>query len=225
MSEPVSLRGFAESLDPPVSHTAVRKAIEAGHIPPEAITYDHKGHPKIADPELAARTWKKSVLPYDRGRGKKLGPKPDEAQPPERFDSAEERAISRELLAEEREAPPEEPEAVERRAAASVPTTSDNVPPYARSRAIREAFAAQMAKLEYAERAGELVSANEVKVQWFNEARRIRDALLNVPARITDQLAGLVGEVSPEKRHAILLLLQQEITVVLDELSDGASER
>lgn len=218
MSQPVSLRGFADSLDPPVSHTAVRKAIEAGHIPPEAITYDHKGHPKIADPELAARSWKKSVLPYDRGRGKKLGPKPAEAQAPERFDSAEERVASRELLAED-------PEEVEERAAASVPVPTDAVPPYARSRAIREAFAAQMSKLEYQEKAGQLVSATEVKVKWFNEARRIRDALLNVPARITDQLAGLVGEVSPEKRHAILLLLQQEITVVLDELSDGAGER
>lgn len=223
MSEVMSLRGFAESLDPPVSHTAVRKAIEAGHIPPEAVTYDHKGRRKIADPELAARSWKKSVLPYDRGRGKKLGPKPAEAQPPERFDSAEERAISRELLAAEAE--PEEPDAVEQRAIANAPAAPDNVPPYARSRAIREAFAAQMAKLEYQEKAGQLVSVNDVKVQWYNEARRARDALMNVPARIADQIAGLVGEVSPEKRHAILLLLQQEITVVLGELSDGAGER
>lgn len=210
MIEPLSLRKFAELLN--VSHTAVRKAIEAGHIHPRAITYDARGHAKISDPDLAQKTWERSVLPYKRLKGMKMGPRPKVAQAPERHDSPEDRAI-------DRGAPPEEAEKVEEQATASLP---DNVPAYARSRAIREAFAAQMARLEYQEKAGMLVPVAEVKVQWFNEARRVRDGLLNVPARIVEQVAALCGELSPEKRHEMLLLLQQEVNQVLTELSDGA---
>ena len=43
------------------------------------------------------------------------------------------------------------------------------------SRAIREAYAARLAKLEYEERTAKLISSDEVEMRTFNLARRLRE--------------------------------------------------
>lgn len=104
-------------------------------------------------------------------------------------------------------------------------STGRGVPSYAESRAFREAYAARLAKLEYEEKAGKLVRVDDVKVTWFNEVRRVRDAMLNIPIRIVDEMAAVAGELNGEQRHELLLILQREIIQALEELSGGGSPR
>lgn len=60
---------------------------------------------------------------------------------------------------------------------------------YSQSRARREMYDSEMARLKLEERKGELVSVLEVKKDAFGLARRISQAILNVPRRISDELA------------------------------------
>src|SRR5688572_17372252 len=48
---------------------------------------------------------------------------------------------------------------------------------YAQSRAVRELYLARLARLDFEERSGKLVSRDEVKVAAFAMARTIRDTL------------------------------------------------
>ena len=86
-------------------------------------------------------------------------------------------------------------------------------PTYAQSRAVRELYLARLAKLEFEERSGKLISVDEVTNATFTKARAIRDNLLNIPDRLAPMLA---AESSPAGAHKILT---EEIRTVRDELS------
>src|SRR6185436_11827767 len=51
---------------------------------------------------------------------------------------------------------------------------------YAQSRAVRELYLARLAKIEFEERSGKLISRDEVTVAAFTKARTVRDNLLNI---------------------------------------------
>jgi hypothetical protein len=68
-------------------------------------------------------------------------------------------------------------------------TDSPNTPSYQKARAVKEFYAARLAKLEYEEREGKLVNIDEINVQHFNRARRLRDRLLVIPHRLAARLA------------------------------------
>lgn len=89
------------------------------------------------------------------------------------------------------------------------------------SKAEREYYLAKLAELDYLQRAAQLVSADEVKVTWFSHARRVRDAILNVPIRIVDEIRAIAGELNEQQRHEILLCLQRELVQALEELADA----
>ncbi len=84
---------------------------------------------------------------------------------------------------------------------------------YNKSRTIKEVYGARKAKLEYETMAGELVEKRKVKMEAFNVARKVRDAMLNIPSRMSAQLA---AETDPHKVHTIL---EQEIVQALEELA------
>ena len=86
-------------------------------------------------------------------------------------------------------------------------------PTYAQSRAVRELYLARLAKIEFEERAGKLVSRDEVTVAAFTKARTVRDNLLNIPDRVA---AVLAAETDPVRTHQILT---DEIRKALIELS------
>jgi phage terminase Nu1 subunit (DNA packaging protein) len=67
---------------------------------------------------------------------------------------------------------------------------------------VREAYAARLARLEYEERSGKLVSVDVVRVEAFKAHRRVRDAVLNIPDRCAPQLASMTD---PAEVHAYLL--------------------
>ena len=61
---------------------------------------------------------------------------------------------------------------------------STAAPDYKTSRAIREAYAARLAKLEFEEKSGKLVSLDEVKIATFTMGRQVRDRLLQIPRKL-----------------------------------------
>lgn len=64
-----------------------------------------------------------------------------------------------------------------------------DVPNFNVSRAKREAYQAELARLEYEEKQGTLVNAEAVKKEAFRTARLVRDAMLNIADRIAAELA------------------------------------
>lgn len=86
-------------------------------------------------------------------------------------------------------------------------------PKFIESQARREMFKAKLTELEYQERVGELIPAKIVDDEWFRLARLVRDSMLNIPARIADQLAHETDQ------RKVQDLLEQEIYQALEALS------
>jgi hypothetical protein len=89
---------------------------------------------------------------------------------------------------------------------------------YSRARAIRESYLARLAKIEFEEKTGKLVSRDEVQVAAFTRARMVRDNLLNIPDRLA---ATLAAESDVDKVHR---LLTDEIRMALDALAGPNSD-
>lgn len=94
---------------------------------------------------------------------------------------------------------------------------------YTQARAVKEMYSARLTQLDFEERAGSLVKKEDVKLAAFQTARLTRDAMLNIPARVVNEIVALVGGLDAEKRHEILLILQREIHSALTQEagSDG----
>lgn len=71
---------------------------------------------------------------------------------------------------------------------------------YNASRAKREMYQAELARLEYEEKHGTLVNAEEIKQQAFRIARQVRDGMLNIPDRIAAELAAETDTFAIHKR-------------------------
>lgn len=65
---------------------------------------------------------------------------------------------------------------------------------YNASRAKREAYNAELARLEVEEKQGQLVAADEVRKTAFAVARQVRDGLLNIPDRVSAELAAMTDQ-------------------------------
>ena len=167
-----------------VSHTAVAKAIKAGRI---SVESDGK-----IDPVKADAQWARNTLPSQSLNTGAAKPAAKVATPPVSTSVAT--GSSRELQ------PP-------------VETGRISAPDYQTSRAIREAYAARLAKLEYEERTAKLISSDEVEMRTFNLARRLRDRMQTLPRRLA---AALAAEQDP---RVIEQRLDDEIRQALEELS------
>ena len=103
-----------------------------------------------------------------------------------------------------------------REAQASLETRAA-APDYQTSRAIREAYAARLAKLEFEERTGKLLNADEVKVKHFNLARLLRDRIQQIPRKVAPQIVAAV--VAQPDQRLVEDLLMEAIREALEELS------
>lgn len=88
---------------------------------------------------------------------------------------------------------------------------------FAQSRAIKEAYLARLAKLEFEEKSGKLVNADGMKNEAFKLARIVRDSILNIPDRISAELAAQTDTFSVHK------LLTDELRKALESLG-GTNE-
>jgi phage terminase Nu1 subunit (DNA packaging protein) len=83
-----------------------------------------------------------------------------------------------------------------------------------KSRIKTEVERGKLAELDRKQREGELVERSDVEEAAFSNARRVRDALMNIPARIASLYA---AETDPQKIHQNL---EDEIRTVLIDLID-----
>jgi hypothetical protein len=170
-----------------VSHTAVRKALAAGRITAGA---DGRLDPVLADQEWATSTNlskpRNSVIGVPKKRRV-----PDASSDPLGMPGPEDDIVG----------PPAE---------GGAPRL---VSSYAASRAAREAYLARLAKLDFEERSGKLVDADQVRAQIYGLGRRLRDAFLGLPDRLAPLLVGQADQATVHR------LLTQEIMTCLAELS------
>ena len=171
-----------------VSHTAVAKAIKAGRISKEPDG--------TIDPVKADAQWARNTLPSQNLNTGAAKPAPKVATPP--VSTPVSTGSSRELP------PPLE-------------TGRISAPDYQTSRAIREAYAARLAKLEFEERTGKLLNADEVRVKHFNLARLLRDRIQQIPRKLAPQIVAAV--VAQPDQRAVEDLLMDAIRDALEELS------
>lgn len=68
------------------------------------------------------------------------------------------------------------------------------------ARAIKESYRAELARLEYEEQAGKLVSVESVREEAFKLARSVRDSLLALPDRLAGELAGETNQFKIHQR-------------------------
>ncbi|WP_258305067.1 hypothetical protein, partial [Escherichia coli] len=55
---------------------------------------------------------------------------------------------------------------------------------YHKARAVRETYSARLAKLEFEERTGKLISKDEVDIKYFQLARQLRDRMQQIPRKV-----------------------------------------
>ena len=67
---------------------------------------------------------------------------------------------------------------------------ADLIPDFAESKAKREFYLAELAKLDVEEKKKQLVSVDEIKKSSFAKARAMREAFSNLADRLSHQLAG-----------------------------------
>ena len=85
---------------------------------------------------------------------------------------------------------------------------------YQKAKAAHEIFRAKIARIDYEERAGEVCKVKTVRKSRFNTARRVRNAILAVPSRVTPRLCAM------RDHHEILNYLTEELTKAMASLSD-----
>ena len=76
---------------------------------------------------------------------------------------------------------------------------------------------ARLAKLEFEERTGKLLNADEVKVKHFNLARLLRDRIQQIPRKLAPQIVAAV--VAQPDQRVVEDLLMEAIREALEELS------
>lgn len=83
----------------------------------------------------------------------------------------------------------------------------------AEAQKLKENYIAALKKIELEERRGDLLQKTDVEKEAFEIARGVRDAILNIPDRISAELASMTDT------HKINDKLITEITQALEELS------
>ena len=106
-------------------------------------------------------------------------------------------------------------EEADKPAAEELTGSDNNASRYRESRASREFYVAAKQKLEYEQLLGQLINVDEAKRIAFTSFRAIRDSVLNVAARIKDQLA---AETDP---HVCEELLDRELSAALASVDVG----
>ena len=171
--ELISIREASRRLG--VSDPAVHKAIASGRVTVEGRT--QRSGRKLVGWPLAQEQWKANTNEAMRTH---IGPDATVAvsvKPPVMAKQA--KAISAAKDPEKKPAPepapavpretiptPEKPARV-RPAEKEAEASPRGMPTYAESRAVREAYQARLAKLEFEEKSGKLVNADEVKAEAF----------------------------------------------------------
>ena len=96
------------------------------------------------------------------------------------------------------------------------------MPTMAQGQAIKTAYQAKLLQLEFEERSGKLVSAEEMSRARFESGRRVRDAVLRVGPQMIGEIAKAAGGMTPDQRADVLLVIERNLVGALEALADGA---
>jgi hypothetical protein len=202
----LSMKAYAELRG--CSAMAVSLAVKDKRLV-KSVIRNATGRPYGINVEIANKEWdantNHSKIPLNQPTKKVKKPKPVEPT----FTEVLEKQVKPTIRGAKPtpQAEPSEPEAFR---PPNVGTESEN---FAASRAKREAYAAEIARLDFEERQGTLVDAEKVRGAAYKVARRIRDGLLNIPDRVAGELAGLTDSFLVHQR------LTEEVRQVLTELA------
>ena len=193
MIESLGLRAYGRHRKelglPGQTHGSVKKAIERETLV-KSVSYNARGEVRI-DPKIADEEWSERTDPAQQRE-------PETARG--RFSDGEDAAEQDVLFPDMRATP----EAGDKNKGPSLKT----------AQAVRLAYQARLAQLEYEERSGKLCQVERVKVESFRLGRLVRDKILNVADRICAQLA------AETEQHAARELLLRELNVALQELAE-----
>jgi len=78
-------------------------------------------------------------------------------------------------------------------------------------------YKARLAELKYKEQAGELAEVKKIKKEAFETGRKVRDAIMQIPARLSHEIA---VETDP---HKCEVMLAKELNQALVKLTKGES--
>ena len=111
------------------------------------------------------------------------------------------------------QAPPSKNLTVRKELKEEIDTKSiDEIPNYAESKAKREHFLAELARLDVEQKKKDLIPVTDIKKSSFEMGRAIREKLTNLADRLASQIA---GETDPQIIHK---LLTEEHRTALEEL-------
>ncbi len=172
-----------------VTGRAVRKAISSGRLVNGATR--EGGRWKI-DPAVADLEWQRNTAPQFQ-REKKGKPQPTRAAAPAAPAAVTEPAVGGASLSK--------------------------VPSQAQAAAVRTMYQARLLELDLKERQGLLVPKADVERVWFEEGRRVRDAIRRTPQQMIGDISRVVGGMNQEQRSEVLLLLERHLVKTLEGLA------
>lgn len=188
------------------SHEAVRRAIKSGRLE-QSVTYDHKGHPKIHDPDLADREWAANTHEIRQQDWNANGAAVSRSKGGD--------GVGRSPQTKSRGPNPGG------NGANGSGTPGGEAPapsPLNKAKAARETYEARMAELRYRKMKDELVDAAEVKRAFATASRNVRDGLLAMPDRIASIIA---AETDPDRVRQMMI---EEIEKTLSTLADTGAD-
>lgn len=195
MPEQVSQRELGRRLG--VTDKAVRKGIKAGRLE-GLVGHDERGQPVILDADAAVQAWTATSRRSDADSGTRTGPHlvappPSPVAPP--------------VGAVLEPMPP---------SAAPSGATVISADTLVEAQRLATVERARKLALENDITEGKLVSVQGASKEAFDGARTIREAILNIPARIAGELA---AEGDPVRVHIMLeAALRQALNATADEL-------
>lgn len=192
----MGLREFGRWVDK--TGEAVRKAIATGKIPPDCLgekaLSSGRMVPVITNPERARKAWGQNVNP-NQVRDKRV--------------MSESRAAAH---ARDRGEQPKPPAAGEDDASTQL-TAGKGIPTIAQSNAIDAAYKARIRKLEYEEKSGKLVNADQIKIKTVNMIKAAVNKLRGVPSKAKTSI--------PTLTVRDIEVLEDLIDEALQELATG----
>lgn len=200
MSELIGIRECARRLG--VSDTAVHKAIKAGRIAVAGRT--EKSDRPLVDWPQAETDWGRNS---DTSKRHHIGPTGASARRTKYTggDTKPGMPTNAQVMAGAADAP--------EHSAQPGGAGAVSGPSLAQSKAIREAYLARLAKLEYEEKSGKLVSADEVKAGWFKQITAAKTRILGIPAACKSRYADLP--------LVALAVIEQVCREALEDLANG----
>jgi hypothetical protein len=102
------------------------------------------------------------------------------------------------------------------------PGPAAGMPTMAHAQTLKVAYQAKLTQLEFEERSGKLVSAEEMTRVRFESGRRVRDAVLRIGPQMIGEIAKAAGGLTPDQRADVLLVIDRHLVGALEALADGA---